>query len=131
MSSFNQTNLKKNPWYPRHVSDRVNELLDELNELQCQRLYDEFKKITIGDWFFWLEENRDEISRHDGLSLIQRRKNLNTRSSVTTLKLHHACIFIELWRVRTTNNYFLFPPSGLPLENVTRQREMMLDVCVQ
>lgn len=128
MSFTNQANPKENPWYPRHVSDRVDELLDELGETQCAQLYEELKKTTLGDWFVWLESAREEVSVYDSLSHFKRRQRLAKKSSVVDLKLHHACIFIELWRTRTANAYFSLPPSGAPLDTEERQREMMLAV---
>lgn len=128
MSFTNQSNPKENPWYPRHVSDRVDELLDDLDETQSRQLYDELKKITLGDWFAWLEDTRNEVSKYDSLSRAKRRQRLAKSASVADLKLHHACVFVELWRTRTTNAFFSLPPSGAPLDTDENQREMMLAV---
>lgn len=128
MSFTNRANPENNPWYPRLVSDRADELLDELEENQCRQLYDDLKTTTLADWFVWLEEARNEVSRYDGLSRAKRRQRLAKHPSVADLKLHHACIFVELWRTRTTNAYFSLPPSGAPLDSDERQREMMLAV---
>jgi len=128
MSFINQANPKENPWYPRHVSDRADQFLDELDETQCGQLYNELKKTTLGDWFVWLEAARKEVSIYDSLSHVKRRQRLAKQPSVIDLKLHHACVFIELWRTRTTNVYFSLPPSGAPLDTDERQREMMLAV---
>lgn len=128
MSFVNQANLNENPWYPRHVSDRADELLDELNEVQCRQLYEELKQTTLAGWLTWLEEARTEVARYDGLTRAKRRQHLLKQPSVADLKLHHACVFVELWRTRTTNAYFSLPPSGAPLDTDEVQREMMLAV---
>jgi len=128
MSFTNRSNPKENPWYPRHVSDRADELLDELDETQCRRLYDELKQTTLGEWFTWLEETRHEVSEYDSLTRAKRKQRLAAHPTVSNLKLHHASVFVELWRIRTTNAYFSLPPSGLPLVTDERQREMMLAV---
>ena len=127
MPSNKQSEPKENPWYPRHVSDRVDELLDEIDEAQCQCLFDELKKTDMNDWFTWLETARNEIAEYDTLSRVQRRRRLSEYSSVNVLKFHHACIFVELWRIRT-GTYFTLPPAGVSLDTGTRQREMMLAV---
>lgn len=128
MSYTNSSDPKQNPWYPRHVSDRADELIEELDEKQCQRLYDELQKEAIGEWFVWLEEKREEIAAYDDLSRAQRKHRLNKPADTSTLKLHHACVFVELWRARLTTSYFHLPPSGGPLEAQEDHRRMMLAV---
>ncbi|MEN9481018.1 MAG: hypothetical protein RLZZ298_2413 [Pseudomonadota bacterium] len=128
MPFMNLSDPKQNAWYPRHVSDRVDELIDELDAAQCELLYDELGKETIGDWFVWIEEQREAISGYDGLSRTQRKRRLGKSADTSTLKLHHACVFVELWRARTTSSYFHLPPSGGPLDTEEAQRRMMLAV---
>lgn len=128
MSYTNRSDPKQNPWYPRHVSDRADELIEELGETQCQLLYDELHNETIGEWFVWLEEQREAISQYDGLSRTQRKRRLGKLADTSTLKLHHACVFVDLWRARMTTSYFHLPPSGGALDSMEDQRRMMLAV---
>lgn len=128
MSYTNGTDPKQNPWYPRHVSDWADELLDELDAKQCQLLYDELQKATIGEWFVWLEEQREAISAYGDLTRTQRKRRLGKSDDASTLKLHHACVFVELWRARLTASYFYLPPSGGSLDTEEDQRRMMLAV---
>lgn len=116
MSHTNSSDLKQNACHPRHVSDRVNELIEEIEATQCQLLYDELKKGTIREWFVWLEEQRDTISAYDELPRAPRKRRLGKSADASTLKLHHACVFVELWRTRLTTSYFHLPPSGGPLD---------------
>ena len=128
MPYTNRSDPKQNPWYPNHVSDRADELIKELSEAQSQCLYDELKKMTLGDWFSWLEDQREEISEYDRLTRAERKRSLNKQPNLDVLKLHHACVYVELWRARTTNAYFSFPPNGQALDTPESQREMMLSV---
>lgn len=92
------------------------------------QLYDGLKLTTHGNWFGWLEEARDEVSKYDRLSSIRRQQRLAKHQSIADLKLHHASIFVELWRVRTTNAYFSGSLIGTSLDTDENQREMMLAV---
>lgn len=128
MPYTNRSDPKQNPWYPRHVSDRADELIEELDATQCRLLYDELQKETIGEWFVWLEEQREAISQYDELRRTQRKRRLGKAADTSALKLHHACIFVELWRSRMTTSYFHLPPSGGPLDTTEDHRRMMLAV---
>lgn len=128
MSFGNRTDPKQNPWYPRHVSDRAEELIEELDAKQCRQLYDELQKQTVSEWLFWLEEQREDIYQYDVLTRTQRIRRLGKPTDSSTLKLHHACVFVELWRARMTSSYFHLPPSGRPLDATEDQRRMMLAV---
>jgi hypothetical protein len=128
MSFTNRSDPKQNPWYPRHVSDRAEELIEELDTTQCRQLYDELQKQTIGEWFVWLEEQREAISQYDALTRTQRKRRLGKLTDTSILKFHHACIFVELWRARMTSSYFLLPLSGGSLDAAEDQRRMMLAV---
>src|SRR6266567_214833 len=86
---------KENPWYPRHASDRADELTDELDEEQILRLYNELKTKTHVKWLLWLEDARGPICEYDSLSRVQRKRRLQKSPDIETLLLHHACIFVE------------------------------------
>lgn len=49
MSHTNHSDPKNNPWYPRHASDRADELIEELDATLCEMLYDELHKKSIGE----------------------------------------------------------------------------------
>jgi hypothetical protein len=120
--------LKENPWYPRLESDRADELIAELDEAQVLRLYNELKTKTHAGWLLWLEDARGVISTYDYLSRAQRKRRLQKKPDTGPLLLHHACIFVELWRARINREYFCLPPSGPDLDTPEAHRSMMLDV---
>ncbi len=119
---------QENAWYPVHESDRADELISELDEVQLVELYDALHTKTFGEWLGWIEEKRADICKYDYLSRAERKRKLLKHEGCTTLMLHHACIYIELWRTRTAKRYFSFPPSGAPIDTPVAQREMMLAV---
>lgn len=119
--------LRENVFYPRHVSDRADELLDELEEEQVLQLYNELKTKTYAEWLDWLEDARAEISKYDHLSRAARKRELQKLPDIKTLLLHHACVYVELWREFLNHNYFSLPPAG-EVDTPESQREMMLAV---
>ena len=119
---------QENAWYPHHVSDRADELIGELDEAQLRQLFYALKKKTLTDWLVWLEEARADICKYDWLKSAERKRRLKSATRPEALLLHHACIFVELWRARTHSNYFHFPPHGMPVNAGEAQREMMLAV---
>lgn len=120
--------LKENAFYPRHVSDRADELIEELDSEQVLQLYDALKTKTYADWSLWLGDARDAISKYDNLSHAERKRRLKKPPVIETLLLHHACIYVELWRSRIDREYFSLPPSGPSIETPEEQREMMLNI---
>jgi hypothetical protein len=128
MSGDNHSFGRENPWYPRHVSDRADELCDELDEVQLRQLYDALKNKTLSEWLIWLEEARAEVAKYDWLRRAERKRRLQKRTSPEVLLLHHACVFVELWRARMESRYFHLPPRGLPLNEPEAHREMLLAV---
>lgn len=126
-SHTNGSFLRENPWYPRHESDRADELVDELDEEQMLRLYNALKTNSLAKWLNWLEDARGEISTYDYLSRAKRKQCLKKHGD-DALLLHHACIFVELWRARINREYFCLPPQGPELDTPVAHRSMMLDV---
>lgn len=130
-SKSNHTNdsfRKENHFYPRHESDRADELVDELDEEQILRLYNELKTKSHAKWLLWLEDARGSICQYDSLRRAQRKRRLQKKPDIETLLLQHACIFVELWRARINREYFCLPPSGPDLDTPESHRSMMLDV---
>ena len=119
---------RESAFYPRHVSDRAEALICELDSAQIRQLHNELKTKISEGLFDWLEASRGEIARYDYLSRTERKALLQNPAEPATLLLHYACIFLELWRARLTWKYFHLPPSGGPLETAEEQREMMLAV---
>lgn len=119
--------LKENAWYPRHVSDRADVLLDELDEEQVLRLYNELKTKTYAEWIGWLEDARADISKYDNLSRAARKRQLQKRPDTKTLLLHHACVYVDLWRELLNQKYISLPPAG-EIDTPESQREMMLAI---
>ncbi len=131
MKDTNDNFLRQSAWYPRHVSDRADELIDEPGEAQLRQLYDALKTITVGEWMTWLSDFREEICEYDALRPAERKRLLQPVAPsvpIDALRLHHACIFVELWRTRMNNDYFHLPPRGMPIDDPESQREMMLAV---
>ncbi|MDD2366297.1 MAG: hypothetical protein PHN84_09045 [Desulfuromonadaceae bacterium] len=124
----NHSVLRENPWYPRHESDRADELVDELDEAQQLRLYDELKTKTYESWKSWLLDARVEICTYDQLNRAQRARRLKKLPDTDALVLHHACIFVELWRAKIHREYFPLPPNAAPVDTPQRQRDLMLNV---
>jgi hypothetical protein len=128
MPYTNRSDPKQNPWYPRHVSDRADALIEELDPAQIQQLGDALQSTTFAEWSAWLEEKRAEIGEYDELSLAGRRRRLQKPDRLYALRLHHACVFVELWHARTHASYFHFPPHGDGAQTPQAQRAMMLAV---
>jgi len=126
-SHTNDSFLRENPWYPRHESDRADELVDELDEERVLRLYNALKTRTFVDWLSWLEAERGAICAYDGLSRTKRIQYLKKHGDEALL-LHHACIFVELWRAKIHRGYFPLPPNAAPIDTHQRQRDLMLNV---
>ncbi len=114
------------PWYPRHASDRADELIDELDEQQRDALYLALKDKTLTEWHIWLEDARASVLAYDAFTRGRRAKKL--KSSASSLELHHACIYLELWRARLSRHFRPLPPNGLPIDTPNLQRELMLEV---
>lgn len=129
-SHTNDSVLRENPWYPRHESDRADALVDELDEGQILRLYGELKTRTLAEWLCWLETARGLICQYDGLSDTKRRQLLKGKADSEALMLHHACVFVELWRWRIHREYFPLPPNAPPIDTHATQRDLMLNVVV-
>lgn len=116
--------------YPKHVSARADALIAELDEAQCHQLYAELKTIDVQEWTDWLGAARKEIARYDSLTPTERSARIrgpaDTSALASPLRLHHAIVFLELWRARMQLKYLHLPPSGLPLDTPERHREMLL-----
>ena len=128
MPYTNRSDPKENPWYPRGASDLADALIDELDVAQVRQLYDALRTQTIVEWWVWLESHREEISEYDGLTAAQRKRRLQKTDKTSALRLHHACIFVELWRARTHAAYYHFPPYGRVPDTPHAQRSMMLAI---
>ncbi|MFM2056070.1 MAG: hypothetical protein RLY71_455 [Pseudomonadota bacterium] len=127
MSSTTPRAPEESPWYPLHVSARADELIDELGEVQCRRLFDALRTTSVAQWLCWLEDARAEIGAYDGLTAKQRKRRLQDPGDIDALRLHHACVFVELWRARMERNYRQLPPRGMPLDRPEDHRSMLLD----
>ena len=123
----NQSDPEKNAWYPRHVSDRADILLDEMSQESELKLFRALQAVSLGEWLEYLEEEKDEICRFDALSTKERAKELRQENNLVALRLLHACVFVELWRCHLTQSSFPLPPSGLPLDESERHREFLLE----
>ena len=121
---------QESAFYPLGFSDRAAVLIEELDATQALQLYNELKTRTYEDWLDWLEDARAEIAKYDYLTRSERKARLQKPTDIQSLFLHHACVFVELWRARLAREYFHLPPSGGPLETAEEQREMMLAVAV-
>lgn len=119
---------KEISWYPRFASDRADELIAELDAGQQSRLLGGLKTRTYAEWLTWLGDARGEIATYDGLSRAQRTRRLQPRPDTEILLLHHACIFVELWRARLDRQYCHLPPYGPPLESHENHRSMMVNI---
>jgi hypothetical protein len=128
VSYDNHDFAQENAWHPWHVSDRATELSEELDEAALRRLYDSLRVKTLSEWLTWLEDARKDITKYDWQKARDRKRHLQKNPTSEALMLHHACIFIELWRTRLNNQYFPLPPRGLPIDGPESQREMMLAV---
>lgn len=116
------------PWYPRFVSDRADQLLDELDEGQVEQLRLELQTIPYTAWAQWLEDTRAAIQEYDSLPAAGRRRRLQGQDALVALRLHHACVFVELWRARLVAQHVALPPRGGPLDTPEEHRSMMLSV---
>lgn len=116
--------------YPKHVSARADALIAELDEAQCRKLYAELQTIDVQEWTDWLGDTRKEIAQYDSLTPTERNARLrapaDTSAPISPLRLHHAIVFLELWRARMQSRYLHLPPTGLPLDTPERHREMLL-----
>jgi hypothetical protein len=128
MSDTHHSFDREHTWYPRHVSDRADELIDELDESQCRRLFDALKAMALSEWFDLLETSRNDIVKYDALNRAGRKRRLAKDGTAEPLLLHHGCIFVELWRARTQSTYFHFPPTGPSIATPEAQRDMLLAV---
>ncbi|MBW4056534.1 MAG: hypothetical protein HIU83_14260 [Proteobacteria bacterium] len=122
--------LRENHFYPRHESDRADELVDELDEGQILRLYNELKTKTLTEWLNWLDTERGSICQYDALSRAKRRQQLKKKGEpgLDAVRLQHACIFVELWRWRIHREFFPLPPNAPPIDTHQKQRDLMLNV---
>lgn len=114
------------PWYPRFVSDRADVLIDELDEGLVQQLQAELQKSTYPAWAQWLEDARADIEEYDSLTAAARKRRLRGSDVPGALKLHHACVFVELWRHRLDSRHMSLPPRGDPLDTPASQRRLLL-----
>lgn len=96
MTNTSHSAGQQNPLYPRHVSTRVDELLDQLDLEQIQRLYNELQTMTYLDWMYWLEGERVKICKYDSLTSAERKNLLRSNSENEPLLLHYACVWLEL-----------------------------------
>ncbi len=113
----------------RKVSERAEKFIEQLNEVQVQKLTCALKSIQPhNQWKEWLISERKAIGAYDRLDYVGRERFLQTRNDNEILLIHHACIYIELWRVRIdSKNYFNFRDIGL-VDRPVEQREMLLGV---
>jgi hypothetical protein len=81
MSDTNHSFGRENPWYPRQVSDRADELCNELDDAQLRQLYDALKTKTLSEWLIWLGEARAEICKYDWLKRAERNRRLQKNTS--------------------------------------------------
>ena len=126
MSSTTPREPEESHLYPLHVSDRADELIGELDEALCQPLFDALGTMSSEDWFEWMADERAAIDEYDGLAASQRRRRLHAHAgSVDAARLHHACVFLALWRARLLRRGVL-PPSSPPLTRAEDQRRMLL-----
>lgn len=128
MPSTIYTDSERNAWYPLHVSDRADELIGEVSEAQCERLFRELQTSTLPEWWNWLEDEREQIAEYDSLSAAVRNRRLQSTGDNSVLRLHHAAVWLELWRARTHSRFFPLPPNGQRLDDPAAQRSMMLAV---
>lgn len=122
----NQSQKEDNCWYPRHVTDRVDLMIDQLDDKNTRLLYEEYTQISTDDWLAWFLSNWNEISNYDLLADAERVEILEKNPNGAILKQHHACIFLDLWRARLENSFLQLPPHGPPIEDVVDQRLILL-----
>lgn len=128
MTFQNRSDPKQNPWYPRFASDEADALLDELDEAHVLTLRAALKTTTFQAWKLWVEDSREEIGEYDELSPSERTRRLQGPDRIDALRLHHACVFVELWRARTNMSFYHFPPYGQVPDEPHLQRAMMLGI---
>lgn len=126
MTFKSSSDPKSNVWYPRFVSDRADELIEELEDDHLKVLYSAVRLKSISDWLLWIEENRNEVTAYDSLTTKERRSRLKSKRATSDLLLHHACIYVELWRARLAYSYQSLPPNGDPITTPESQRALML-----
>lgn len=128
MTYTNHTDPKQNPLYPRLASDLADALIDELDESQVRRLFDELRATDLAAWLGWFEQNGEAIYEYGCLTPTQRKRRSQTPGDTAALRLHHALIFAELWRARTHESHYHFPPYGPVPDNQEDQLKLMLGI---
>lgn len=118
--------LKQSAFYPHHVSDRVDLLVGELHGNLSVELYEIVRHQSLSDWLLWFEDAFSEILNYDSLSTTERKIGLKRKAHKANLQHHHACIYLELWRIRLSTNYRQLPPNGTPIHTALAQRELMM-----
>lgn len=117
----------RTPWYPHLASDRADELIAELDARLQAQLYRALQATTFSGWIDWLTSEQAAIERYDAASARQRtallRSPADEASLLESLRLQHACIFLELCRLRVAH---LLPPRGLPVDRPPEQRALVL-----
>jgi hypothetical protein len=101
-------------------------LIDEVDDQQLTALYLLVKDKTLTEWLLWLEDERAAVLTYDALSASKRAKELKV--SASSIRYHHACIYLELWRARLTRSFRPLPPNGDSIQSPVSQRELMLQV---
>jgi hypothetical protein len=123
---------QENARHLANVPDRAAGLIAELDETQRQQLLDALGTMSYAEWLDWLEASRVVICRYDALKPSERKRQFAKRAQAFAdsdpLLLHHACIWLELWRARISTRFLPLPPAGLPLDSPESQRQMMLAV---
>lgn len=122
------TSSQENALYPRHASDRVDELLDALDESQQQQLSQALKAITYVAWLDWQTAKREQIIQFDALTAKERLRQMKKMPATDGLLFVYACLQLELSRVRLNSTLLQLPPHGAPITTHRDQRELMLCV---
>ena len=94
----NYSSPKQNAFYPRRASDRADQMTDELGEEQVIQLYNELKTMSYQEWFDWFFDERAKILQYDSLTTAERTRLHQPKPTIAVLRLHHACVYLELWR---------------------------------
>jgi len=127
MTSTTPRAPEESPWYPRHASDRADELIDELDEALCRQLYDALRPMQYEEWLDWMYSHEAAIAEHDGITASQRKRRLHARSgSVDSARLQHACVFLALWHARMAWHHGHLPSRAQPGHRPDEQRRMLL-----
>ncbi|MGD9949879.1 MAG: hypothetical protein AB7U29_15570 [Desulfobulbus sp.] len=128
MPHTNRSDPAQNPHYPRFVSPRADELIDELEPGQVVQLRNALHTQTLEEWMCWFEDSRESICEYDRLTPVERRARLLDQIDIAPLMLHHACVFLELWRKRVELQYYCLHRNDLVIEHQPEQREMIFSV---